>query len=525
MDERCGEGLSVSASAKNIILMVSDGLGYNGWLASDYYWQGAAGKQVYQRPRPDGTAPFHLARATGSLGFVDARGWPLRHDGSPLPEGAVGTTELRYDPATRWRALANSFRNDFAPVSLPYTSYTDSAAAATALLSGRLTTNGRLNRSWDDSSPFETIAQRAHARGKATGVVTSVYASHATPAAVWAHNASRENYEAVFNEMLSGGLDVVMGCGHPDFDDSGNFVVGTKEYRYVGGEDNWRALRKGTVNGFSLIGTRAQFRALAAGRLTLDKVVGIAQAGSTLQARRRGLANDACTPSGMALNRRVPDLATMSLGALRVLGRHPNGFFLLIEGGAVDWANHDNDLTRMLEEQRDFDRAAEAVVAWVERYSNWQETLLIVTADHETGGLWGEGAFYKGTEDAKSLRFDPVRHGSGAFRRMQNLGRGVLPKHQYATANHTNELVPLWVLGVGSRLLAARTSTDPTAAQLWGEPYAWDGRFVEATEVFGVMSAVLERSVQTLLARYMTKHSGPTSALDNGRTQLADGEG
>ena len=94
-------------------------------------------------------------------------------------------------------------------------------------------------------------------------------------------------------------------------------------------------------------------------------------------------------PFAAPLNRNVPTLATMSKAAINCLDNNPKGFYLMIEGGAVDWANHANQPDRMIEEQIDFVEAVEAVVAWIESHGGWDETLLILTADHECGLLWG----------------------------------------------------------------------------------------------------------------------------------------
>ena len=85
----------------------------------------------------------------------------------------------------------------------------------------------------------------------------------------------------------------------------------------------------------------------------------------------------------------MPTLTEMSLAALNVLDNDPDGLYLMIEGGAVDWAAHANQSGRMIEEAIEFERAVEAVLDWVQTNSNWGETLLIVTGDHETGYLTG----------------------------------------------------------------------------------------------------------------------------------------
>ncbi|MEL6686522.1 MAG: alkaline phosphatase [Pseudomonadota bacterium] len=481
----------------HIILMVSDGIGFNGWLATDYY-QGLAGTQSYQTQRPDGTQPFVYGMTHDALNFVNASGDMItRREDSAL---AVGAVEQGYDPTTRWDVLQNGFTNDFAPLNAPYTSYTDSAAAGTALMAGRKTSNGRINMDWTGEVRFKTIGQIAMDEGLSAGAVASVMASHATPASVIAHNEARGNYEEIFNEMVASDLDVIMGGGHPLYDHSGNAVEPENDdtYEYVGGSDTLTALTsEAGLNSFTFIDAKTDFEALASGALAPERVVGIARTASTLQARREGL-GAADTPSGMAFNPDVPDLATMSLGALNVLSQDEDGFFLMIEGGAVDWMGHANNMPRFIEEQIDFNLAIDAVIDWVEENSSWDETLLIITADHETGGIWGEGTWLNSQGGAvasnpldpdavATARFNPSEDIFRAFLPVQDRGAGNMPGYQFASGNHTNELVPLWALGKGAERFEEFTRTDMNAAELWGETYGWNGRIVDNTDVFYVM--------------------------------------
>lgn len=490
--------------AKNVILMVSDGIGFNGWLATDYY-EGQAGQQAYQVTRPDGTQPIILGMSHDALNLLDA-------DGKVLVRGddlstAMDAIEQGYDPTTRWNALENAFANDFVEGLGNYTSYTDSAAAGTALMAGRKTSNGRINMDWAGNERFETIAEIAMDRGMAAGAVASVMASHATPAAVIAHNASRNNYAEIFNEMVQSDLTVIMGGGHPLFDPSGNIVAPADEdkdadaYQFVGGAETLINLTSEQgLNGFAFIQSKTAFEALIDAEDLPERVVGIFQSPSTLQAGREGLAN-ADTPSGMAFNPHVPDLATMSIGALNVLNQDEDGFFVMIEGGAVDWMGHANNMPRFIEEQMDFNASVNAVVEWVETYSSWEETLLIITSDHECGGIWGEGTWTnsvggpvaadRSDEALKAARFDPSVDTFNEFLAVQDRGAGNMPGYQFASRNHTNELVPLWAIGIGSERFLENAQFDQKAADLWGEPYGWDGRFVDNTTVFDVMNAAL----------------------------------
>ncbi|MCG7228641.1 alkaline phosphatase [Corynebacterium minutissimum] len=118
------------------------------------------------------------------------------------------------------------------------------------------------------------------------------------------------------------------------------------------------------------------------------KYFGLASVASTLQQGRDGN-SDAAEP-GTDPKNDVVDLPTMTTGALNVLGQNDKGFSVMIEGGAIDWSGHSNQTGRDIEETQDFNKAVDAAIAWVKENSSWDETLLIVTADHETGYLSGK---------------------------------------------------------------------------------------------------------------------------------------
>ena len=498
--ERLQEAVSVEpverTSTKSIILMVSDGIGFNGWLAADYY-QGRAGQQSYQTVRPDGTQPVVYGMTHDALNLIDASGEIITNR-DDLPK-AVGAVEQGYDPLVRWDRFEGAFPNDFAPINAPYTAYTDSAAAGTALMTGRKTSNGRINMDWSGTDQFQTIAQIAIDLDRSAGAVASVMASHATPAAVISHNVSRNNYAEIFNEMVSSDLDVIMGAGHPYYDASGNPIEPENEedFQFVGGKETLAALTSDAgLNGYTFIDSKPEFESLETGEAMPERVVGIAQSNSTLQARREGLPSSD-TPSGMAFNQNVPDLATMSIGALNVLNQDVDGFFLMIEGGAVDWMGHANNMPRFIEEQIDFNLAIDAVISWVETNSSWDKTLLVITADHETGSIWGEGTWTNSEggpvaldatqESIMAARYDPAEDVFNEFRAVKDRGVGKIPGYQFATGNHSNELVPLWAIGRGAEKFAEFTRTDLKATELWGEAFGWNGEIVDNTTVFLVM--------------------------------------
>jgi alkaline phosphatase len=247
--------------------------------------------------------------------------------------------------------------------------------------------------------------------------------------------------------ILYSAADVIMGCGHPDYNNDGERVAPGKEnYQYVGGRETWEAIsRRGMtpVSPWTLVQTRKEFQDLIQGPPP-KRVLGVAQSRDATQERRRG--DPKAEPGQVPFIESVPTLKEMSVGALNVLNQNPKGFFLMIEGGAVDWAAHSNLSGRMIEEQMDFNLAADAVVEWVERNGGWDDALVIVTADHETGWLWGPGS---------GPNTDPM------WKPLVNNGAGRMPGMQWCSTGHTNTLVPLYAKGAGADLFAAHVLPAP----------------------------------------------------------------
>src|SRR5699024_8963601 len=118
---------------------------------------------------------------------------------------------------------------------------------------------------------------------------------------------------------------------------------------------------------FTFVEEDADFEALANGQVESDKHFGLAQVEDPLQHDRDG---DSVTPYDVPLND-VVDLSTMSKAALNVLNQDEDGFHIMIEGGAIDWAGHANDMARDIEEVQEFNKAVETVIEWVETNSSW----------------------------------------------------------------------------------------------------------------------------------------------------------
>ena len=317
-------------SPRNVIVMIADGGGYAQLDAADAYVHGSLGA------RCTSTFPVRLAMETSSFA-------------------------QKYDPVATWQDFS------FCTIFLP-----SSNASATALSSGKSTWGLYLGL---DSSgqPVEHFFQRASAAGKSTGAVTSVPISHATPAGFVVHQTSRFSYEAIAMEMLTGSsLDLLMGCGHPHYDEDGVYVASpdADAFKYVGGSTTWDALEAGTLGNdadgdgiddpWALLTSRAEVLALATDPAPPKRVFALAPNVETLQRNRGG--DHMAAPDTVAPLANQPTLVEFAAGALNVLSRNPAGFALVIEGGAVDWACHANEAGRMIEEQRDFDETVEAVV-------------------------------------------------------------------------------------------------------------------------------------------------------------------
>lgn len=383
---------------KNIIVLISDGCGYNHVDAASLYQYGRTGSQVYER------FPVQM----GMSHYM-------------IPGG--------YDPDYAWDYF-EYVKNGA----------TDSAAAATAMSSGVRSYSGAIGVGLD-KRPVKHLIQRLEEMGRATGVITSVEWSHATPAGYVAHNESRNNYEDIAKEMIyNSSVDVIMGCGHPWFGHDGQALSTPNTYKYVGGETTWNELVAGTAGGdadgdgvadpWTLVQSLDEFRALINGP-TPKRICGVAQVYQTLQQSRSG--DGSADPYVVPLNQNVPTLEEMTQGALNVLDDDPDGFFLMVEGGAVDWSGHANQSGRVIEEEIDFNHAVEAVVTWTTVNRAWDDTLIIVTGDHETGYLTGPGSGDDGT--------GPV------WNPLVNNGRDNVPGMQWNSGDHTNSLIPFYAAG------------------------------------------------------------------------------
>jgi len=426
-------------SPRNIILLIADGCGFNHVAAAGMYEYGATGQQAYEQ------FPVQLAVST----------YPIGRD--------------PYDPEFAWEYF------DYVRIGS-----TDSAAAATAMATGKKTYNGAVSVN-PDKRRLLTFFEKAEKKGMSSGVVTNVTLSHATPACFTAHNADRGKYEEIAQEMIMGSaVDVIMGCGHPEYNEAGNPAFKPR-YKYVGGEEVWRLLQAGIAgcdaNGdgqadpWALIQNYQEFIDLQTGP-ALSRVIGIPKVLETLQQDR--IRDENAAPFTVPLKQELPSLMDMAKVALNVLDDNKNGFVLMIEGGAVDWASHDSQSGAMIEELIFFNQAVDTVIAWVEQHSNWNETLVIVTSDHETGYLCGPGAGKIRPAEAESRE--------QVWTPLINNGKGNLPGMEWIIGSHTNSLVPFYARGAGCRdFLKYADKIDPVR-----------GKYLDNTAIGKVILALLD---------------------------------
>ena len=299
--------------------------------------------------------------------------------------------------------------------------YTDSSSSATSLTAGIKTINGAVNLD-HNLRPVETIAQWVQReKGFAVGAITSVPISHATPAAAYSANVSRDDYQDLTRDMLglpsvarktnpSPGLDVVIGCGYGENTESSkgqgeNFIPGN---RYLTDEDRMK-VDVNTVNTVDTVnaggGAGKYIVAQRTNGLSGAKVLADA-AKLAAQNKKRLLGffgaktghlpfqtangdfkpvvdmkekTEVYTEADIDEN---PTLAEMTEAAIEVLQVDEQGFWLMVEAGDVDWANHANNIDSSIGAVFSGEAAVEKIFRWIETRNAWDESLVVITSDH-----------------------------------------------------------------------------------------------------------------------------------------------
>jgi len=224
---------------------------------------------------------------------------------------------------------------------------TDSGAGGTALSTGVKTKNGSIGV---DSSgkPLETILEIAEKRGLSTGLVSTSSITHATPASFIAHTANRSKYSDIALDFLKTDIDVFIGGGYKDF-----------------------AKRADSLNLIDSLKARGYFIARDLKDVNLKSTNRLAAL----------LADEHMPQMSKGRGNMLPDATEM---AISILDKNDKGFFIMIEGSQIDWGGHANDAAYIVDEMVDFDNAVGKALEFAKKDG---ETLVIVTADHETGGF------------------------------------------------------------------------------------------------------------------------------------------
>jgi alkaline phosphatase len=285
--------------------------------------------------------------------------------GDGMGVNIVNATEVYLSAMNGARGSASLLMTQF-PVASVATTFsanddvTDSAASGTALATGKKTNNGVIGLD-PDGNRLETIAEKAGKAGKKVGIISTVPINHATPAAFYGHQKNRNMYYEIAQDLLKSGFEFFGGAG---------FYNQSRLYDGSDAPDIYPLIEQA---GYLVAKGFDDFKAHA-GRSA--KVV---------------LVQENWKEAGAipyAIDRKAGDLSLEQLteAAIDVLMReNRKGFFLMIEGGRIDWAAHGNDAATVVREVIDLDEAIKVAFEFYRKHP--KETLIVITADHDTGGL------------------------------------------------------------------------------------------------------------------------------------------
>ncbi len=244
---------------------------------------------------------------------------------------------------------------------------TDSAASATALATGRKTKNGMLGMT-PDGNKWTTLLEACKSRGMACGLVATSSITHATPAAFASHIDSRRGQPEIAAQLLEHGVDVLLGGGIDFF--KPHSAENSKR------NDERDLLAEARARGYEVALTR-----------------------EAMMASQSPLLLGLFAREGMKTLPPEPSLAEMSVKAMTLLSAGAGGFFLMVEGSQIDWEAHDNETDKTIRQVIDFDAAVGLALDFA---ASHRGTLVLVTADHETGGA----SVTKGRPDGSMVKVE-----------------------------------------------------------------------------------------------------------------------
>jgi alkaline phosphatase len=418
-----------AAGKKYIFLVVFDGMDWNTTQAAAIQ---ATQKVAYTEGRGTGLHFLdYTAGGTSEFGYVVT---------SPHNEGTdvdVNTQTVKnvggktlggYDPLggglAPWQTIDLGYLIAKPATGGTVHAYTDSSSSASSMTAGIKTFNGAVNVD-ASGTKVETIAHVLQRQGWLVGAISSVPISHATPAASYAQNVERDDYQDLTRDLVGlksvshpeqplAGLDVLIGSGFEQISppaklkdlikaQGSNFVPGNvyltqadQDAIDVKNGGKYRlAIREAGVSGAGkLLGTA---QAAAKENQRLLGFYGVGKYGHLPFATADGDFNptlgresksattvtpsktEVYLPADITEN---PTLAEMTLAGITALARPDKKFWVMVEAGDVDWGNHDNNIDNSIGAVKSGDQAVKVITDWVEKNSNWNDSLVIVTADH-----------------------------------------------------------------------------------------------------------------------------------------------
>jgi alkaline phosphatase len=404
---------AAAAGKRHIFLVVLDGMDWQTTRAAAIYNSQAV---TYESGRGTGTFfQEYQAGGTSQYGYMVTSPHNEGTDNDPDKQQVInpgGTLRGGYDWKRGGSTPWDTPTDERYLVSLPSDAkhrhaYTDSAPSAVSMMAGIKSYNNAIGVD-PFGRPVITIAHELQEQGWLVGVVSSVPISHATPAAAYSHNVSRHDYQDISRDLLGlpsvshpqalPGMDIVIGTGwgitaqqdpgqgknfvpggqfladddlhQVDARHGGRYVVAQRSLSLDGGEGLQLAAKQAVQEKKRLLG----FYGTAAENLPYQTADG----GYDPALDRDGKAIK-YTEADLQEN---PTLAEMTAAALTVAQESEQGFWLLVEAGDVDWANHADNLDSSIGAVNSGDAAFRTIINWVEQHSNWNDSLVIVTADH-----------------------------------------------------------------------------------------------------------------------------------------------
>ena len=275
-------------------------------------------------------------------------------DGMSIPQRMM--TDEFLNRTEKRGLLINRFPGQAITTTMAADSFiTDSAASGTAIACGEKTNNGRIGMDATGKRKLQSVAEAARDSGRKVGIVTSVTLNHATPAAFYGHNASRGNYYQLGLDLVASDFDYFGGGGIARHDDK-------KDKLYRG--DIYGLARQA---GYTVSRSKEEFGRLKPG---IGKVISVGA--------------KADLPYAIDMDADTLRLADFTRQGIELLD-NPKGFFLMVEGGKIDWACHANDAAASIHDVLEMSNAVQTAVDFYNAHPN--DTLILVTADHETGGM------------------------------------------------------------------------------------------------------------------------------------------